>query len=236
MNLRTTFRNLIRGKNVRAKWSESLYRKYKDFTMIDSNLFQQNLELIQQYCKMDSNHGKVVVECGVWRGGMIAAMAEVLGNTWEYHLFDSFEGLPKAKEIDGKAALDWQANTSSEAYYSNCMAEMSFAEKAMSMAGSRPIFHRGWFNETIPNFRPGQPITILRLDGDWYESTMTCLKHLYPYLENDGLLIIDDYFAWDGCSKAVHDYLSSIKSNSRIRTNGYLCYIIKNENGRESIV
>lgn len=44
------------------------------------------------------------MECGVWRGGMIASISEILGNNREYYLFDSFEGLPQAKEIDGIAA------------------------------------------------------------------------------------------------------------------------------------
>ena len=91
-----------------------------------------------------------------------------------------------------------------------------------------------FFENTIPEsvIKIGK-ISLLRLDGDWYDSTITCFENFYPMVEDDGLIIVDDYFAWDGCSRAVHDYLSKIKSNSRINTNGNLMYIIKNENGRK---
>ena len=89
---------------------------------------------------------------------------------------------------------------------------------------------KGFFSETLPGFRAS--ISLLRLDGDWYESTYDCFKYLYPQVQEGGLIIIDDYFSWDGCCKAVHDYLSATKSSSRIRTKDSLCYIIKNETGR----
>jgi len=60
---------------------------------------------------------------------------------------------------------------------------------------------------------------------------MICLKHFYPKVATGGVIIIDDYPTWDGCSRAVHDYLSEIKSQSRIsRGVKYgVAYIIKND-------
>jgi O-methyltransferase len=82
----------------------------------------------------------------------------------------------------------------------------------------------------LPHFKSSNEIALLRLDGDWYESTMDCLKYLFPKVVQKGIIIIDDYFTWEGCSKAVHDYLSSIKSTSRIYTSpGGVCYIIKQD-------
>src|SRR5688572_23649385 len=80
-----------------------LFKKYHEFTMIPEQSFISNLELINHYKYLNGSY----VECGVWRGGMSAAIAEVLKNK-AIHLFDSFEGLPPAKEIDGKEALAWQ--------------------------------------------------------------------------------------------------------------------------------
>jgi O-methyltransferase len=208
---------------------KKIYRNYAKFTMIPEYLYIENLRITNQ---VKTIHGDVV-ECGVWRGGMSAGMAEVLGGDRNYYLFDSFEGLPEAKEIDGQAATKWQNDKESDFYYNNCMAEVSFAETAMSQTGCDFKLIKGWFNKTIPEFNFSDEIAVLRLDGDWYESTMTCLQGLYPKVVENGIIIIDDYFAWDGCSKAVHDYLSEIKSNSRIRTFKELCYIIKTENGRQ---
>jgi O-methyltransferase len=157
-----------------------------------------------------------IVECGVWRGGMSAAMADALPGRAHF-LFDSFEGMPEAKEIDGRAALDFQRNKTAPWHLDNCRVERSFAEKAMQMSAAKTFsIVPGWFNETLPGFMPPEPIAVLRLDADWYESTMVCLENFYPKVMPGGLIILDDYFYFDGCSRAVHDYLSTNKTLDRI--------------------
>ena len=74
----------------------------------------------------------------------------------------------------------------------------------------------GWFNETLPKY-PGKPIAVLRLDADWYQSTMDVLTYLYPHVVQDGVIIIDDYYYWQGCALAVHDFLSANKLAEQIR-------------------
>ena len=98
----------------------------------------------------------------------------------------------------------------------------------MRIAGHTKFqLHKGWFNETLRSFE-STPISILRLDGDWYESIKFCLVKLFPLVSSGGLVIIDDYYTWDGCSKAVHDYLAETKCNSRVRQwNNQVAYIIK---------
>ena len=76
--------------------------------------------------------------------------------------------------------------------------------------------HKGWFNTTLTAFQAEDGIAILRLDADWYDSTIECLEHLFPQVNGGGLILIDDYYTWEGCSKAVHDYLSRHKSRCRI--------------------
>lgn len=86
---------------------------------------------------------------------------------------------------------------------------------------------KGWSNYTIPTFTPNEPIAILRLDGDWYESIMICLVHLFDKVAPGGVIILDDYHAWDGYRKATHDFLSQRSAVERIRCLGSVCYIIK---------
>jgi O-methyltransferase len=87
---------------------------------------------------------------------------------------------------------------------------------------------QGWFDQTVPIFNDSNEISLLRLDGDWYDSTMVCLVHLFPKVVKGGIIILDDYYTWDGCSRAVHDYLSDIKTSSRIFTSEKgVCYIVK---------
>jgi O-methyltransferase len=201
-----------------------LYKKYKDYTMIVEQPFILNLSLCDRFRHLVGDY----VECGVWRGGMTAAIAETLGKDRMVHLFDSFEGLPPAREIDGERAIAWQKDTSSPEYFENCRAEESFALAAMKLAGHQKYqVHRGWFDQTVPRL-PNSPIAILRLDGDWYDSIMVCMEQLFPKVVQGGIIILDDYFVWDGCSRAVHDYLSKLKSSCRIHVwDNTVSYIVK---------
>jgi hypothetical protein len=159
---------------------------------------------------------------------MSGGIATVLGPDRKYYLFDSFEGLPPAKEIDGKAAVEWQQNTEGTAYYDNCSAGEDYAMEAMRRAGAHHFeLIKGWFDTTVPNFAAPEPIAVLRLDGDWYESTKVCLDHLFFQVAPGGLVILDDYHCWDGCSRALHDFLSERKATERIRSLGNLCYLVR---------
>ena len=94
-------------------------------------------------------------------------------------------------------------------------------------SGEPYIIHKGWFSETLQGYSGGN-IAILRMDGDWYESTIDILNHLFEKVNEGGLIIIDDYFSWDGCSKAVHDFLAENKLPNRVRQyNNKVAYIIK---------
>lgn len=208
------------------KLFSDLYLKYKNFTMVPRYLFIENLRLCNRLAKIDG----CVVECGTWKGGVIAAMTYVLGSNRKYYLFDSFEGLPPAKGIDGEAALKWQQDTTSPNYFNNCNSDIKFAERAMKLSNAKDYeLVKGWFCDTLPSFKPETPIALLRLDCDWYDSTLECLNTLYKYVSKGGLIIIDDYYTWDGCSKAVHHFLSSNQLSEKInqRSNS-ICWIVKN--------
>lgn len=193
-----------------------IYERYKNFTMIPVGAYFANLRVVQDY----RNVAGCVVECGVWKGGMSAGMAHLLGPDRQYFLFDSFEGLPPANaELDGAAAVAYQADPSGKDYHDNCTAPQEDADAAMRLSGApRYTLVKGWFENTLPSYRFPEPIAILRLDGDWYESIMTCLQTLVPHLAPGAVVILDDYGTWDGCSRAVHDYLSQTKSTARIRS------------------
>jgi O-methyltransferase len=207
------------------RWQQ-LHRKYKNHTMLWEPMFWENLDLCLEY----HQPGYSVVECGVWKGGMMGAMAEAINDpTARFHLFDSFEGLPEAQPVDGKAALDWQKDTQSPIYYNNCKADIEDAREAMALSGVTDYrIHPGWFENTLPGFRSETPISILRLDADWYASTMQCLEVLYPQVTAGGVIIVDDYFTWEGCAKAVHDYFANEGVTENVRQTAHkVAYIVK---------
>ena len=190
---------------------------YKKYSMIanDPRVFYENLTIVDHFL---TNVEGSVVECGTWRGGMACAMMKLGGSSRNYHFFDSFEGLPDAGEVDGKLASDYQKNVDSPVYYNNCTAnydEFINLIHNQDVPNDNICIYKGWFEDTVQGYS-GDPISILRLDGDWYSSTIICLRALWPSVTFGGVIIIDDYDAWEGCARAVHDYLSEIKSISRI--------------------
>ncbi len=224
MSLITAFRSARSqlARSLRAMRSLTLHRKYREFTMAPAGYFWRNLLIVGARKHVSG----CVIECGVWRGGMSAGMAEVLGPNREYFLFDSFEGLPTPTSEDGASAKAWQQDTESPQFYDNCRAPIESAQRAMALSGApNHKIIKGWFDQTVVGFVPPSPIAVLRLDGDWYDSTMIVLESLYQHMARDGIIIVDDYYTWDGCSRAVHDFLSKRQLTARITQKYGICVI-----------
>jgi O-methyltransferase len=79
----------------------------------------------------------------------------------------------------------------------------------------------GWFDETLPKIRERfGPIALLRIDADWHASVSTCLEQLYDQVVDGGYIVLDDYYTWDGCSIAVHEFLGRRQLSHRIFKDG----------------
>lgn len=164
------------------------------------------------------------VECGVWRGGSVMAMLlqlQALGvNDRDIYLYDTFEGMTEPTTMDTSAyeapALEtWERLTKQgerawdELFKTEVFNEELVRDTLASTGYPAQHLHfvRGPVEETIPTITPDQ-IAILRLDTDWYASTVHELEHLYPRLQTGGVLIIDDYGHWEGARAAVDEYLA----------------------------
>ena len=51
-------------------------------------------------------------------------------------------------------------------------------------------------------------VSLAHIDVDWYEPVLVCLQRIVPRLVSGGTIVIDDYFDWSGCRKAVDGYFS----------------------------
>jgi O-methyltransferase len=179
------------------------YDVVRTHTMVHESTFWDNARIAQMVEDVDG----CVVECGVWKGGMSAALFVFLGAERKYYLLDSFQGLPSAQMIDGPAAQAWQRDTKSPTYFNNCKACVADADEIMRAVGCSDYkIVEGWLRDTLPNFDPG-PIALLRIDVDWYAATQLCLVHLYHKVASGGAIIFDDYAAWEGCKRAVDEWL-----------------------------
>jgi O-methyltransferase len=198
------------------------YESIKDLTMVSPWTLRDLIWRVDHLTQKGVEGA--YVECGTWRGGASFLMAKrlaYLGIERPVWMFDSFEGLPEPAEIDGPGAKAWAQDTSSPIYFDNCRANVDqvWADAARLGLEKQVRIVKGWFDETLPKHRDEiGKIALLRLDGDWYESVTTCLDVLFEAVEPGGIVLIDDYYAWDGASRAIHDYLSAHKSTARIRT------------------
>ena len=158
-----------------------------------------------------------LVECGVWRGGSMMAVALTLlrlGITdRELYLFDTFSGMTAPSDQDvkrsGERAADALADEGPDSDIW-AIAPIDEVRKAVLSVGypeERIHFVEGTVEETLPANAP-EEIALLRLDTDWYSSTKHELVHLYPRLTRGGVLILDDYGYWQGARRAVDEYIS----------------------------
>lgn len=174
----------------------------------------------------------VFLECGTWRGGCSVAMLlvqrELFGKVFKpVYMLDSFEGLPRVDHRDGPLAAEWQSGIDPVKFYDNCKAAQEDLENLLKqhrfMAADYRLV-RGWFESTVPSIASElseNGIAVLRLDGDWYASTDVSLKYLCPITSERAVVIVDDYYAWDGCARALHDYLSRNDLPYRIKSLPY---------------
>ncbi len=165
-----------------------------------------------------------LVECGVWKGGStgMMALAHLASGkaSRTLHLFDSFEGLPQPNiEKDGRSSLAY-AETEARATgeltsIGLCVAAQSDCQALLETKIGYPSdlvrYHVGWFEKTVAESAAALgPIALLRLDGDWYESTRICLQHLYHRVVKGGVIVIDDYGHFEGCHKALNEFLAAL--------------------------
>lgn len=182
------------------------------------------------------------VETGCWMGGSAGMTALVnlqKGNKRRVmHLFDSFQGLPEPSERDHSESFENNFKIKKDDCKGRmqpidmCVAKRADVEDCLFNKVGYPQefvhIHVGWFQDTIPKVAPEiGPIAILRMDGDFYESTMVALENLFPLVVRGGLVIIDDW-CLSGCKRAVQDYFKVNNLNPYIHfADGCVRYFFK---------
>lgn len=147
------------------------------------------------------------MEAGVWRGGasiflrgMLRAFGVTNRRVW---LADSFAGLPRPDLVHYPQDRDDLLWAAPELAIPLNAVKANFEK--YGLLDDQVKFLQGWFRDTLP-IAPIEQLSILRLDGDLYESTMIALRSLYPKLSAGGYLIVDDYGALETCRSAVDDF------------------------------
>lgn len=200
-----------------------------EFTRIAASVFPYTMTTFERLYSLYSATRYVVesgidgafVECGVWRGGssmlMASTLAELGAIDRELWLYDTFEGMTDPTEHDRGLTEptlndDWnriKGDTSNPVFAFAALDDVKRNLARTPFPADRIRYCKGPVEQTIPNEVPDK-IALLRLDTDWYESTRHELEHLYPRLEPGGVLIIDDYGAWEGARRAVDEWRSTL--------------------------
>lgn len=190
----------------------------------------QTIEISYNCAKyaIDNNIPGDFVECGIADGNNLGAMC--YAGRYGFG-FDSFEGIPWAGEKDteqpGIGAIDKSKvgilESSGVSSYSMENVESNFERWGLKNV----TLIKGWFQNSVRSFINNPPsdfpvikeISVLRLDGDLYDSTIVCLDYLYPKLSEGGILIIDD---WNlaGCVRAFEDYFKDRSHPRFLHDNG----------------
>jgi len=209
-----------------------IYQVVSPYTMVPfdvlASLYDQVTYLAQ------NNIPGVFVECGVWKGGSMGVVAAAILDSKQpqrtLHLFDSFDDIcepdptvdgPRAlKDVKSLAGVNPEKLTGKLSPVKGIYQQFGghgTVESCRDLLihklhydASKVVFHPGWFQETLPNQSDQiEEIALLRLDSDWFESTRICLDYLYSKVVQGGIVVIDDYGAYEGCRTAVDRFLQS---------------------------
>ncbi|MDP9219561.1 MAG: TylF/MycF family methyltransferase [Actinomycetota bacterium] len=158
----------------------------------------------------------LIVEAGTALGGSAIVLATAKAPERRMKVYDVFGLIPEPSERDGADVHDrYQTIKAGEAkgfagetyygYRENLYDEVtqSFVRLGVPPAENEVELIQGLFQDTV---NVEEPVALAHLDGDWYDSTMTCLERLTPQLVPGGRIVLDDYEMWSGCRAAVDDY------------------------------
>jgi O-methyltransferase len=149
------------------------------------------------------------VECGVWRGGSMMAVARTLLATGttdrDLFLFDTYSGMPQAADVDvddcnrsaAPLLAELRKRTVEEQNENEVVAQCSLENVRAHVTSTgypqeKMHFVEGRVEDTIPKCAPNN-VAMLRLDTDWHESMRHELIHPFPRLSSREISIIDDY-------------------------------------------
>jgi len=192
------------------------------YTMVSSERLLAIMDAVKYVVRR--NVPGALLECGVWRGGSVLAMIKTLQSLGvddrDIYLYDTFEGMTRPTDADTSpfeqpALTTWKETPEGTTPWNWAFAPeiygLDFVRRLIYDSGyprQRIHFVKGPVEATIPDTVPGAA-AFVRLDTDWYESTMHELVHLYPLMPQGAVLIIDDYGHWAGARRAVEEYFST---------------------------
>lgn len=161
------------------------------------------------------------IEAGCALGGSAIVITSAKAKTRHMFVYDTFGMIPPPSENDEEDSIKrYDAiirgetkGISGDIYYGylDDLQERvigSFARALHSVGENNVRLIKGLFENTL---QIDQPIAFAHIDSDWYDSVMVCLDRIFPYLSKNGIIVVDDYYHWSGCRKAVNEFFADKK-------------------------
>jgi hypothetical protein len=169
--------------------------------------FLAHFQLLEKTSAIDGT----IVECGVFKGASFSrfAMFRKILNLEKKRLvgFDTFNRFPET---------DFEKDKGLRSRFIEFAGELSIStSQLMEVLQNKECAENvelvdGDITKTVPNFAQRNAdikISLLNLDVDIYEPTVTILEHLFPLITPGGILILDDYNSFPGETLAVDNYI-----------------------------
>ncbi len=149
-----------------------------------------------------------LIETGVWRGGTSMFMRAILKAHGDHRAHRVRGGLLRGPAGAGPGPVPGGLEVDAARRWTYLAVPLETVQEHFGRYGlldDQVRFVKGWFRDTMPTLSDHQ-WSVIRLDGDMYESTITVLENLYPNLSPGGYLIVDDYGSLPHCQRAITDY------------------------------
>ena len=168
----------------------------------------------------------IIVEAGCALGGSSLVIASLKNKERSFFIYDVFGMIPPPSDQDGedvherfKVIKEGKARGLGKdddyyGYEENLYDRVlkTFRHFGLEASENNIYLVKGLYQDTL---KINSPVALAHIDCDWYDSVLTCLKKIEPFLVTGGTLIIDDYYHWSGCRKAVDEFFKD-------RRGGYL--------------
>ncbi|MCX4375125.1 MAG: class I SAM-dependent methyltransferase [Lachnospiraceae bacterium] len=200
-----------------------IIRKVKEsrLTYLEDEALEDLLFEVQRCNKLSG----CFVEMGCALGGSAICIASEKIIQKKLRVFDVFGMIPEPTEKDGADVQQryeeirgrGSKGIDGDVYYGyQENLEKIVEENFKQLLGIKELSERnielikGLFVETV---NIDEDIALAHIDCDWYNSVYVCLERVVPHLVAGGVIIIDDYYVWSGCKRAVDDYMSDKKED-----------------------
>jgi O-methyltransferase len=186
-------------------YTDELLKKYP---LISDQMNARELRvlLIELETLLQKGKRGAIVEFGCYAGTtslFIRRLIDHYGTENEFHVYDSFSGLPVKSEQDASVAGD-QFVAGELA-----VSKKDFLQNFKKANLAPPVIHKGWFSEISMEQVPSD-VCFAFLDGDYYDSIRDSFRMITPKLQSDAVIIVDDYAneALPGAARATDEWCS----------------------------